>query len=141
MCTMCDNSDFLYCTIPSNTEIETYPYIAYENLTLKHHRLHYAHHSIGYYDLSEIRTVERFKKYMLKYYLIICDAEVGDFMSIKRTNLIRNVTRFYLRNKTENGILRVKMNICENRNLHLAIGILTNFCEIVDIYIDVNRQI
>lgn len=120
---------FLFCTIPENKEIETYPHAAHASIISNDHKVIYAHHSLGLYDLSSTRTLEHFETCHNYYYIITCDAEVGDYMSIQRKNLIRNVVHFYLRNKSEHGILILKMNCCENLLIHQVIGTLSQYCD------------
>jgi len=120
-------SKFLFCTLPPNVEVETYPYAAFESIRNNGHQVLFAHHSIGYYDLSKVSTLLHFEQYEDLYKLIVCDAEVGDYLSASRADLIKNVVVFFLRRRTQDGVLILKMNACEGDNIHKALGYLTHY--------------
>lgn len=125
---MCTSSRFIYTTVPSNLEIETYPYIASQILKQNNHHVDYAHHSIGIYDLTDIKTFSYFEKLYYRPYITICDAEIKDFHHPKRLAMILNVITYYLRNRSEHGLLILKMNICEHQNIHYAVGLISPHC-------------
>jgi hypothetical protein len=131
---LCFNSKFIFVTLPPNPEIETYPYAARESLQIYSHHVEFAHHSIGLYDLSEERTLKYLESLRYHNYLTICDAEIKDYQSPKRTRLLNNVITYYLRNRSENGILILKMNLCEGLNLHNVIGTLLKYVDYCSIF-------
>ncbi|APG78716.1 RNA-dependent RNA polymerase [Hubei chuvirus-like virus 1] len=123
--------NILYDTLPPNPEIETYPHAAHNAINLNHHNIIYSHHSVDLYDLTKVMVMQHFESFNFRYYLTVCDAEVGDYQDYSRFKLVRNVTYFYLRNRTTNGILILKMNVCEQRNIHYVIGTLQKYCDTI----------
>lgn len=116
------NSLFLFDTLPMNPEVETYPFLANDSLEQNNNVVLTQHMMEGYYDLQENVTLERYEQYEHLYNIITCDAEVGDYNTPGRISLILNVVRFYIRNRTVNGVSIFKLNICEELGLHYVVA-------------------
>lgn len=125
---------FLYASIPPNPEIETYPYIAASIIKQHEHYVEYAHHSVGIYDLTDKSTLIHFDSLHYKPYITICDAEVSDYTSPNRLRMVYNIIVYYLRNRSVNGILILKLNVCERLAIHYAVGLLSSYSGYIGLY-------
>lgn len=117
------HSVILFNTLPPDTSVDTRPWIAEAVAEQNDVTILADHISTGYYDLCKVSTFLYYEDlHHLRYHIVTCDAEVIDDDTILRKQLLLNVVRFYLRNRTKDGVLFLKFNCKETRHILTAIA-------------------
>uniref|UniRef100_A0AAT9JN67 RNA-directed RNA polymerase n=1 Tax=Nasutitermes takasagoensis chuvirus 1 TaxID=3133479 RepID=A0AAT9JN67_9VIRU len=116
-------SIFLHNTLPPDETVDTSPWVALGISAENNNAIQSSHLNIGYSDLASQATLMYYEtEYGYKYHIVTCDAEVKDPHSTVRTHIVRNVVRFFLRNKTPKGVLILKWNCAESKTVVDAVG-------------------
>jgi hypothetical protein len=73
-------------------------------------------------QITQMNLVGKLTLYTMKYQIVTCDAEVADYTTDDRLNLVMNVARFYLRNRATQSILILKWNCAETETICYLTG-------------------